>query len=515
MNNVDDFQELSIPIDPTGPSELPEDFEEEETEEIETENVDPESEYNEETLPTGEETKPEVTTPGPNEDPVGVDDDGNPIYESIETSGTDTDDGEDTSSLTIGELWELIFNNDDMPTYTDPKSGGNNSNTSDNKDLDDSLPTGTDTNTPIYSKTYKDTDTERDKIRFERLNEIERLKNKIKGYESPWSLAEERKGLRGSLDTLDDLDSDAYNAMLAGQTSYNDLTGKALDDAYLQQKRGFYSGLNEVARKNQLKAAEEKLNREFTQSGASPEQLALAKANLRKNDTSREDLLQAAQMSEQSQQARIEQMAAMKDRQLGLLEQYISGRREVEAAKDKKYEQISDSNWRQMEGLGQILAAQFGLTETQIQDILARDTEALTKYLAEQENITTLHAAQLSKPDSGGNSGMCCWIMLEARYGDGTMDLVVRKYRDEHMTDRNRRGYYKFAEVIVPLMRKYKAVQKLVQWTFGDTLVAYGRWHYGMNKWGWIFSPIKSFWMGFFNVVGKDTEFIRENGEVV
>ena len=513
--DVDDFQELSIPIDPTGPSPLPEDFEEEETEEIETENVDPNSEYNEETLPTGEETKPEETTPGPNEDPVGVDEEGNPVYESIETSGTDTDDGEDSSSLTIGELWELIFNDDNMPTYTDPKSGGNNSNTSDNKDLDDDLPTGTGTNEKIYPTNYKDTDENRDEIRFERLNEIERLKNKIKGYESPWSLAEERKGLRSSLDNLDDLDSDAYNAMLAGQSSYNDLSGKALDDAYLQQRRGFYSGLNEVARKNQLKAAEEKLNREFTQSGASPEQLAVAKANLRKNDTSREDLLQAAQMSEQSQQARLEQMAAMKDRQLGLLETYISGRREVEAAKDKKYEQISDSNWRQMEGLGQILAAQFGLTETQIQDILARDTEALTKYLAEKENITTLHAAQLSKPDSGGNSGMCCWIMLEARYGDGTMDLVVRKYRDEHMTDKNRRGYYKFAEFIIPLMRRYKVVHKLIQWTFGDTLVAYGRWHYGLNKWGWIFSPIKSFWMGLFNVVGKETEFIRENGEVV
>ena len=38
--------------------------------------------------------------------------------------------------------------------------------------------------------------------------------------------------------------------------------------------------------------------------------------------------------------------------------------------------------------------------------------------------------------------------MLEARYGDGTMDEVVRRYRDEHMTDRNRRGYYKVAEDI-------------------------------------------------------------------
>jgi len=128
-----------------------------------------------------------------------------------------------------------------------------------------------------------------------------------------------------------------------------------------------------------------------------------------------------------------------------------------------------------------------------------------------------------SKKDSGGSKsetkssggGGCCFIMLEARYGDGTMDEVVRRYRDEHMTVRNRRGYYRIAKVLVPLMRKSKVFKWVVAKTFADPLVSYGKYYYGQNKHGVIYSPVKSLWMKIFDVVGGDTEFIRENGEVV
>ena len=105
--------------------------------------------------------------------------------------------------------------------------------------------------------------------------------------------------------------------------------------------------------------------------------------------------------------------------------------------------------------------------------------------------------------------------MLEARYGDGTMDDVVRRYRDEHMTARNKRGYYKLAEVFVPLMRKYPVFKWLVTKTFADPLVSYGKYYYGQNKHGVLFAPVKVFWMKVFDVLGADTEFVRENGEVI
>jgi hypothetical protein len=105
--------------------------------------------------------------------------------------------------------------------------------------------------------------------------------------------------------------------------------------------------------------------------------------------------------------------------------------------------------------------------------------------------------------------------MLEARYGNGTMDSVVRRYRDEKMTDRNRRGYYRLAEVLVPLMRESRVFKFLVTKTFADPLVCYGKYYYGENCWGWIFKPVERFWMRVFDVIGGDTVFIRENGETV
>ena len=116
---------------------------------------------------------------------------------------------------------------------------------------------------------------------------------------------------------------------------------------------------------------------------------------------------------------------------------------------------------------------------------------------------------------SASAGGGCCFIMLEARYGDGTMDAVVRRYRDEKITDHNKRGYYKLAEVFVPLMRQSKLFKFMVAKTFADPLVSYGKWHYGQNKHGWIFKPVEKFWMKVFNTLGSDTKFIRENGKTV
>lgn len=127
------------------------------------------------------------------------------------------------------------------------------------------------------------------------------------------------------------------------------------------------------------------------------------------------------------------------------------------------------------------------------------------------------NAAKLAnEANQGGDGFNCCFIFLEARYGDGTMDYVVRRFRDENMTDVNRRGYYKLSEVLVPLMRKSKIVKGLVRLLMTDPLVAYGKAYYGTgSKLGFVFTPVKNFWLKTFLYLGGDHEFIRENGEVV
>jgi hypothetical protein len=136
-------------------------------------------------------------------------------------------------------------------------------------------------------------------------------------------------------------------------------------------------------------------------------------------------------------------------------------------------------------------------------------------YTGVNENATGSNDTSSSTSSSSSSGDGCCFIMLEARYGNGTMDEVVRRYRDEYMTDRNRRGYYKLAEVLVPLMRKSKIVKWVVTKTFADPLVSYGKYYYGENRHGVVFTPVKNFWMKLFDVLGGEAEFIRENGEVV
>jgi hypothetical protein len=135
--------------------------------------------------------------------------------------------------------------------------------------------------------------------------------------------------------------------------------------------------------------------------------------------------------------------------------------------------------------------------------------------VAATANATTAASATAGAGGGGGGGGGCCFIMLEARYGDGTMDRVVRRYRDEKVTERNKRGYYKLAEVFIPLMRKSKLFSFFVVKTFADPAVCYAKWYYGENKWGWIFKPLEKFWMSLFDTLGTDTKFIRENGETV
>ena len=160
------------------------------------------------------------------------------------------------------------------------------------------------------------------------------------------------------------------------------------------------------------------------------------------------------------------------------------------------------------------LSASGGEWTSELNDLVSERDSARA---GEGTTATTVTSGNDDKGNDTGaaTGGGCCFIMLEARYGNGTMDKVVRKYRDEYMTDRNRRGYYRTAEVLVPLMRKSKTFKWIITKTFADPLVSYGKYYYGQNKLGVVFSPVKNFWMKVFDTVGGDTKFIRENGEVV
>lgn len=174
--------------------------------------------------------------------------------------------------------------------------------------------------------------------------------------------------------------------------------------------------------------------------------------------------------------------------------------------------------------------AQLAQNQSQFESSMSMSKEQFEKTFGLSKDQFELQQRQIQQQQQaekgrqiaqliGGGVGMigmgCCFIFLEAY--DGDLPPEVRRYRDEHLTPRNRRGYYKLAEVLVPLMRKYPVARHLVRLLMTAPLASYARWHYGVEgAWaGRLFSPIKAFWLGLFDYLGDDHPFRRENGEVI
>jgi len=406
--------------------------------------------------------------------------------------------------------------------------------------------------------------TQRDSARQKRVDEYGGYKDELGQMREDYDLSGERDAVRGYADKADEFSSD-YDTRMQGLTGdYEDMGGyesdvagmrgdvkgirgdvaglgaEATDREALMKDRGFYSGLAESARKSQQRGAEEQLMRGMAGAGSSPEQIAMAKAKLQSGgEAARRDSLTSAQAAMTARQSQLGQAAGLYGQQAGLVGQQAGLTGQAQGlgmnrlgALGQNYGNMANMGLtalgqmanlqgqsaglltQEMTGQGQMLQGQVGMTDAQLGDIRERDNMAFQERMADKQTQAQIDAAEASKSGGGGGGG-CCWIMLEARYGDGTMDDVVRRYRDEVLCPRKRRGYYRMAKVLVPLMRKSKVFKQIIAWTFADPLVAWGEWYYEKNKWGWIMSPIKNFWMGTLYVVGGETEFLRENGEVV
>jgi hypothetical protein len=112
----------------------------------------------------------------------------------------------------------------------------------------------------------------------------------------------------------------------------------------------------------------------------------------------------------------------------------------------------------------------------------------------------------------GYGPGACCFIFIA---GHGFLHPIIRKYRDLKMNITNRRGYYILSDILVPLMKESRTIKSLVKLFMINPMTYYGKYYFGINKWGFIFAPISSFWLLLFTFLGKDKLYIRNNGELV
>jgi hypothetical protein len=141
-----------------------------------------------------------------------------------------------------------------------------------------------------------------------------------------------------------------------------------------------------------------------------------------------------------------------------------------------------------------------------------KEQVAQGKQLEVQTRMVQLQKESLDKQEENQKGGGgCCFIFIEAYEG---LLPIVRRYRDEHMNDTNRRGYYRIADRIVPWMRKSKTVKWIVRILMTGPMVSYGKYFYGQGRVGVYFKPIAKGWLKVFELLGKKP-YIRSNGEVI
>lgn len=164
---------------------------------------------------------------------------------------------------------------------------------------------------------------------------------------------------------------------------------------------------------------------------------------------------------------------------------------------------------------GQRFQTRGGILQGQMQDATNANNFAQQNWQTRANTIAGLSQAEGQQTAALANrakdNGACCFIFMEAN----ALSPVVRRYRDEHMTTLNRRGYYKLSEVLVPYMRHSSVVKMLVNIVMIKPLTSYGQWHYSRRGIGFIFKPVKNFWMRAFDFLGGDHQFKRDNGEIV
>ena len=175
---------------------------------------------------------------------------------------------------------------------------------------------------------------------------------------------------------------------------------------------------------------------------------------------------------------------------------------------------------RQREALGEyeksVMGAYQAEQERQFQALAAQlaAEQAIQAELARQAGLEEAELYKTGQVEAAeASEGGCCFIFLEA--DDGILHRVARRARDEMMTPRNKRGYYKLSEVLVPLMRKSPVFKFIVKWTMVRPMISFGKFKYNEGRIGKSFKPVADFWFSVFDYLGQDHPFKRDNGEVV
>ena len=111
-----------------------------------------------------------------------------------------------------------------------------------------------------------------------------------------------------------------------------------------------------------------------------------------------------------------------------------------------------------------------------------------------------------------------CIIVTACHGADSDEVKVAKKFRDANCSRNELRGYYVYADRLVPLMEAHDDVREFIKTTLVDHLLAYARWYMGEVKekpCAATFATVKNFRQFCLDTGATMKEYTRSNGEVV
>lgn len=159
--------------------------------------------------------------------------------------------------------------------------------------------------------------------------------------------------------------------------------------------------------------------------------------------------------------------------------------------------------------LESIGAAEYGEFKRQADYPLAIG-QLLTQLSAAKKPKRVITGADTGAEDEGV-LGAC--VIFTAAHGKP--HPLTRLYRDQNVTTRTQRGYYWFADRVVPRMKKFRFIKEIMKFVMVSPLTAYAKYYYRFNRIGVVFSSLTAAWLLFFDLLGRRPPYRRRGTQEV
>ena len=157
--------------------------------------------------------------------------------------------------------------------------------------------------------------------------------------------------------------------------------------------------------------------------------------------------------------------------------------------------------------LGQRIAAANAFSPLKMSDQAAFMTAAQllgNKTSSSSESYSGQGNQSSQATSFGGGVNFCCFIMLQGL--NGTLPWWVRVCRDTLVDEKSCKGYRKMSKWLVPAMRTWPWVQRLINFIMVHPITKLGGWMCGVKGYekSWVYKPVFKLWFTLWTLMGEE-----------